>query len=205
MKRKAISFVELMVVMTITSVTLTTGLGLVRRAMLAEKRIAGDVCLGQVVDRLATMVRQDVHDAATASLKRDDSGVTVLELRQPARVVRYRIQGQTVTRDDEQPGLPTHRDAFVLVRYGVLNEMFVQFDVDEARRRVTMQVDRRLGLPHGLRRPSLVGTGGSAPADDAGGVPLPADLGGGPSVVRAISRVEATIGRNRRFFGGEGE
>ena len=133
MNRRGFSIIELLVVMGLTGVVLTVGLGMVHRVMREQKSADRDHAVHRVAARLSTKLREDVHLADRAELTAShDEGGQALVLQQPGeRTVTYAVRDNVLDRTSIREGEPTHRDSF-----GFPDNFRLQF-FDAPARRVT--------------------------------------------------------------------
>ena len=108
------SLTELLVVMSMTSVVFTVGVGLVHRLMHEQKFADRDNAMHRVAERLSTRLREDVHLAISAKLfPPGDESEQRLELNQPGqRTVAYTIVENILEREATGISGPRHRDGF---------------------------------------------------------------------------------------------
>lgn len=177
MSRRGYSLTELLVVMGMTSVVLTVGLGMVHRVMHEYRSVNRENDMHRVAQRLSTKLRADVHLANRAELiQAVDAGEQSLVLTQPGEtVVTYLARENVLERTSIREGEPTHRDSFPFSG----NYRLQFFPVSG--RRVTFTA---FALPQMHRSAAHDESPSEEIADDGR---------------RAVMRVEATIGRDHRF------
>jgi prepilin-type N-terminal cleavage/methylation domain-containing protein len=175
--RRGYSLTELLVVMGLTSVVLTVGLGMVHRVMHEYRSADREIAMHRVAQRLSTTLRADVHLASRAKLiQAGDTGGQRLVLNQPGEnVVTYAVRENVLERTSVREGEPTHRDSFRFAE----DYRLQFFPVSD--RRVTFTA---FALPQMHR--SM--TNDESPAEE-----LKNDDG------RAVMQVDATVGRDHRF------
>ena len=178
MSRRGYTLTELLVVMGMTSVIFTVGLGMVHRVMHEQKFADRDNVMHRVAERLSTRLREDVQLAIDAELSRSgDQGEQRLELSQPGqRIVTYTVRESALEREAKQRSEPTHRDSFEFPD----NYRLEFFDV--AAERVSFTA---FAVPQ-----AYLATSG----DQSRGVVSESD------VRRAVMHVEASVGRDHRFL-----
>ena len=114
MSRRGFTLAELLVVMGMTSVVLTVGVGMLHRVMQEQKLADRENVMHRVAERLSTKLREDVHVATHAKLiPSDDQSEQRLELNQPGqRLVTYAVRGNVLERAATRENGLTHRDGF---------------------------------------------------------------------------------------------
>lgn len=178
MSRRGYTLVELLVVMGMTSVIFTIGLGMVHRVMHQQRFADRDNVMHRVAERLSTRLREDVQLAIDAELSRSgDQGEQRLTLTQPGqRIVTYAVRGNVLEREKIQPSETTHRDSFEFPD----NYRLEFFDVAAGRVSFTA-----FAVPQ-----AYLATSG----DPSPGVVSESDIR------RAVMHVEASVGRDHRFL-----
>jgi type II secretory pathway pseudopilin PulG len=175
--KRGYSIVELLVVMGMTSVVLTVGLGMVHRVMHEQKAADRDNAMHRVAERLSTKLREDVHLANRAELiQPDDEGEQSLVLHQPGETtVTYAVRNHVLQRSSIREGEPAHRDSFPFP-----DDYRLQFR-DVSARRVTFTA---FALPQAY----LATASGESRGEDYE-----------RDVRRAVMHVETSVGRDHRF------
>jgi type II secretory pathway component PulJ len=113
-KRPAVSLVELLVVLSFSTVILTTSAGLIHKAMRAQEATRNFVDSERTALRLAAQFRSDVHAASAAEVtKLKDDGRLLKLTMEAGGSVEYRRDNASVVRVDMEAGRPTWRDEFV--------------------------------------------------------------------------------------------
>lgn len=178
MSRRGYTLAELLVVMGMTSVIFTVGVGIVHRVMHQQKFADRDNVMHRVAERVSTRLREDVNRAIGADLNRSgDQGEQRLELNQPdQRIVTYTVRESVLEREATRQSEPTHRDSFHFPD----NYRLEFFDV--ATEQVTFTA---YAIPQ-----TYLATSG----EESGGFVSESD------VRRAVMRVEASVGRDHRFL-----
>jgi prepilin-type N-terminal cleavage/methylation domain-containing protein len=178
MRKKGYSLTELLVVMGMTSVILTAGVGMVHRVMREQKAAERDNATHRVAQRLTTKLRDDVHYANRATLtESDDEGEQALVLHQTdERIVTYAAHKNEVRWTSIQEGEPTRRDSF---RFP--GNYRLQFS-EVSGQRVTLTA---FALPQAYLA-TADGTSNGAEIES--------------EVRRAVMHVEAAVGRDHRFL-----
>ncbi len=112
MSRRGYSITELLVVMSMTSVVFTVGVGMVHRVMHEQKFAGRDNAMHRVAERLSTRLREDVHRATAAELiNSGDQDEQSLKL-SGQRIVTYTVRKHGVERISTRDSGLTHRDTF---------------------------------------------------------------------------------------------
>lgn len=178
MSKRGYSLIELLVVMSMTSVIFTIGVGLVHRVMHEQRFADRDNAMHRVAERLSTKLREDVHRATRAELiESGDQGEQRLELSQPGqRIVTYAARDNVLKRESTGDSGPTHRDDFQFP-----DNYRIQFS-DVTRERVAFTA---FAIPQAYL----------LAADDESRIHV---FEG--DVRRAVMRVEVSVGRDHRFL-----
>ena len=178
MSRRGHSLTELLVVMGMTSVVLTVGVGMVHRVMHEQKSADRDNAMHRVAERLSMKLREDVHLSDRAELiLSGDEGEPSLVLNQPGEgIVTYAVRNNVLERTSTRKNEPTHRDSFQFPD----NYRLEFYDVSAERVAFTAYAMPRayLAKPNGESRGEQIES----------------------EVRRAVMHVEANVGRNHRFL-----
>jgi prepilin-type N-terminal cleavage/methylation domain-containing protein len=177
MNKRGYSLTELLVVMSMTSMVLTAGMGMVHRVMHEQKSVDRNNAMHRVAERLSTQLREDVHGASRADvILADDNGEQRLVLYHPGeRTVTYTVRNNALQRAAICKSEPTRHDSFQFP-----DNYHAQF-FDSSAQRVTFTV-----FAHW--RTYLAAAHDNSPTEDFQ-----------RDVLRAVMHVEASVGRNRRF------
>ena len=178
MSRRGYSLTELLVVMSMTSVVFTVGVGMVHRVLHQQKFAGRDNAMHRVAERLATKLREDVHRATAAELiESDDQGERSLELNLPGqRIVTYTVRDNLLERVSTGVNVASHRDAFQFP-----DNYRLQF-ADRPSERVAFTA---FAIPQDYLEPA---------SDES------RPDGIERNVRRAVMHVEAAVGRDHRFL-----
>lgn len=178
MSRRGYSLTELLVVMSMSSVVFTVGVGLVHRVLHEQKFANRDNVMHRVAERLSSKLREDVHLATNADLiQSGDQGGQRLELNQPGqRTVTYTVRDNVLERASNGDSGPTHRDG-----YQFPDNYRLQF-ADVPGERVAFTA---FAIPLAYLEPT----------NDKSRVDVIED-----EVRRAVMHVEASVGRDHRFL-----
>lgn len=115
--RRGVSLTELLIVMSISSVVLTTGVGLLHHVLHDQKKARLEVRLHLAAGRLSEQLRRDVHGSQRVSSNDEGNVTTTLVLEKPAGgSIRYDVNDNCVSRACTTPDLPVHRDEFEFPR-----------------------------------------------------------------------------------------
>ncbi len=177
MNRRGFTLTELLVVMGMTSVVLTVGVGMLHRVMHEQKSSDRDNVMHRVAERLSAKLREDVHLADRAELQSPDEGEQRLVLNQPGEsTVTYVVRNNALERTSTKENEPTHRD-----RFQFPDNYRIEF-FDDPTKRVSFTV---FAIP----QPYL-----ATASDESQSVVSKDD------VRRAVMHVEASVGRDHRFL-----
>ena len=179
MRKKGYTLAELLVVMGMTSVVMSIGLGMIHRVMREKTSVAQANAVQRVAQHLSTILRGDVHHSNGAELlSAGDDGEQKLVLSQPEEtVVTYVVLRNEIRRTVIQKNeRPHHHDSFRFPE-----NCRLQFR-DASDRRVTFAVFEH---PH----TRLVNTNDTT---DRPGIES--------NLRRTVMHVEASVGRDHRFL-----
>ena len=117
--RRAVSLVELLIVMSMRIVVLSIAMGTLHRVFQADRRARVDLSMQQTVGRLSRLLRQDVHQAVNVEKTTDeteaDGGWQKWRLQDDMGVqVDYMIRGPLVRRREMSGDRPVHNEEFQL-------------------------------------------------------------------------------------------
>ena len=113
MSRRGYSLAELLVVMSMTGVVFTVGVGMVHRLLHQQKFASRDNAMQRVAERLSSTLREDVQRATGAELQSGEQGDQSLELNLPGqRITTYTVHQNVLERVAIAGGGPPHRDRF---------------------------------------------------------------------------------------------
>ena len=178
MSRRGYSLTEVLVVMGMTSVVLTIGLGMVRRVMHEQRATERDNAMHRVAERLSTKLREDVGLATDAELipARDGNRVRLVLHQPDERTVTYAVGDNVIERTSTRESEPTHRDSFRFPD----NYVFEFDDVSAGHVRLTA-----FAFPYAYLAMADGGGRGEGIERDAH---------------RVVMCVEAAVGRDHRFL-----
>lgn len=180
MSRRGYSLTELLIVMSMTSVVFTVGVGMVHRVLHEQKFAGRENVMHRVAERLSAKLREDVNRATAAELQPGDQGEQRLELNQSGpRIVTYTVRDNVLERASTGEGRPTHRDVFQFP-----DNYRLQFS-DVPSERVAFTA---FAIPQAYLKPANVDSR--------------VDVNDG-NVRRAVMHVEASVGRDYRFLNGK--
>ena len=176
MSRRGYTLTELLVVMGMTSVIMTAGLGMVHRIMDAQRLAEHDQRAHLVAERLSRQLRQDVHFALEAELmpSGDRTGQILVLTHPDENVVEYVVHRNVLGRTSARSSESTHCDSFQFPEHSLL-----QFS-DVSNEHVTFEA----AIAPGKYLPIE----GDASAD-----------GRNEDVRRTLVHVKAAVGRDHRF------
>lgn len=184
MSRRGFTLTEMLVVMGLTSVVMTVGVGMLHRVM-HQKRLADrDVVMHRVAERLSIKLREDVHRADRAELVVADEGEQQLVLKLPDEsVVTYIVRQCTIDRVSTSKSEPAHRD-----RFQFPGNYRLEFS-DVQARQVSFTA---VALPQAY---AATANNDSTGENESEGAVTQID------VRRPVMRIEASVGRDHRFLG----
>ncbi len=108
--RRGFTLVEMLAVISVSSVLLVIATGAVHRAMRLEHRWADQADVNRVLTRLARDFRADVHRCRQASLNEDSLVLTALA----GEVVTYEVTATEIIRDAQAPAKGRQREFYRL-------------------------------------------------------------------------------------------
>jgi prepilin-type N-terminal cleavage/methylation domain-containing protein len=176
MSKQGFTLTELLVVMGMTSVVLTVGVGMLHRVMHEQKVADRENAMHRVAERLSTKLREDVHLATNAELVQSDEGAQLVLKQLDETTVTYLVRKNVLDRTSSRESKPTHRD-----RFEFPNDYQLEFSGDPAKR-VSFTA---FAVPQ-----TYVATAG----EESQSVVSEND------VRRAVTQVEASVGRDHRFL-----
>ena len=177
MSKRGHSLVELLVVMSMTSVIFTVGIGMLHRVMHEQKFADRDNLMHRVAERLSTKLRQDVHLADRAELTSSDAeNEQRLVLNHSEGTVTYAVRYHVLEREAIREGQPVHRDSFPFP-----DNYRLEFS-EASTERVTFTA---FAIPQAYL---------ATASDEPPGREIERNLR------RAVMRVEASLGRDHRFL-----
>ena len=167
--------VEVMIAMTVGSVVLTLGIGMLHLLLRSESAMTDSLQRGQTVSQLSRMFRQDVHAARSANIetpaKNDPQSKPELKLQlAPDHQVQYAALDDAVLRTETQAGKTLHN-----VRFRFTQGSVIDFSKDP-------ESPERVSLIINSPKPKLTRI---RPHEPAG-------------VLREL-KIEANLGRDHRF------
>jgi hypothetical protein len=126
-RRRGISLVELLVVMTACTVIFTTSAGLIHRMMHADSRARAFYDVERSALRLSRQFRADVHQARNAVVfpEADETGAFLRLTVDEEQTIEYRHRDGLVTRVLAQRGMGPSREIYAFPSY-------VKLDLSEA-------------------------------------------------------------------------
>ncbi len=169
------SLVEVMIAMTIGSVVLSLGIGMLHLLLRSESALTDSLKRSQTVSQLSRLFRGDVHAAQSANIetpKNDNpQAKAVLQLQLAAdHQVQYAAENEAVVRTETQEGKTLHS-----VRFRFTQGAAIDFSKDS-------QNPKRLSLVINSPKPKLSRIRTSEPR----------------GVLREL-KIEANLGRDHRF------
>ena len=177
MSRRGFTLTELLVVMGMTGIILSIGVGMLHRVMHEQKFTDRENVMHRVAERLSTRLREDIHLADLAEHQSGDEGEQRLVLSQPdVIIVTYVVLNNVLERTSTQEDKPTHRD-----RFQFPDNYRIEF-FDDPEERVTFTV---FAIPQAYL---------ATASDKSQSVVSESD------VRRAVMHIEASVGRDHRFL-----